>query len=187
MHEPSPITPEYTISLADFRSVLKLLKIPVRAARSGDLLISHVGNSVRFVTQGMETSITGQGYWPGTARVSAKYFLPLIKIPPDRDPVTLRFVNGRLKIESFTIPCKWQSTVPVPIDLPLDAPAIDVLRLRLKHSLDDLDGAGLLTKLGEFEKDVRKKIKRAAALLTPYGITEEELARLYEKVLRRRS
>lgn len=186
MEETSTITPEYTISLADFKSVLKLLKIPVRLTKDGELLISHDGTDLKFVTQGMETSITGQGHWPGTARVAAKYFLPLIKMPPDKDPVTLRFSEGRLKIETFSIACRWQAICPVPIDLPMDALAIDILRLRFQYSLDELDGAGLLTRLGQLEKDVRKKIKRAAVLLEPYGITEQDITRLYEEVLRRR-
>ena len=186
MTETSMVTPEYTISLADFKSVLKLLKIPTRSAGNGEILISHDGTRLRFVMQGMETSISGQGHWPGTARVAAKYFLPLIKIPPDNDPVTLRFTEGRLKIETYSIACRWQVNCPVPIDLPIDAPAIDILRLRFQHSLEDLDGAGLLTKLGQLEKDVRIKIKRAAVLLKTYGITEEDITRLYEEALRRR-
>lgn len=53
--------------------------------------------------------------------------------------------------------------------------------------MTDLAGSGLLPKLGELEQDVRKKIKKAAELLGPYGISENDLVRLYDEALRKRS
>jgi len=134
-------------------------------------MISFEGTDLHFVMQGMKTMIAGQGYWPGTARVSAKYSIPLIKLPPEEEPVTLRVKDGKLRIGTYSISCRWQTTVFVPIDLPLDAPPIETLRLRFKYPLDDLAGAGLLPKLGDLEQEARKKIKKAAGLLTSYGIS----------------
>jgi hypothetical protein len=68
----------------------------------------------------------------------------------------------------------------------MDARPIDILRLRFKYSLDDLAGAGLLTKIGELEKDVRKKIEKSAVLLEPYGISKDDLLRLYAAALEKR-
>jgi hypothetical protein len=145
---------------------LKLLKISATTVWDGELMISFDGTDLHFVTQGMKTRIAGQGHWPGTARVAAKYFIPLIKLPPNEEPITLRVKDGKLRIETYSISCRWQTTVPMPIDLPLDAPPIEILRLRFKYSLDDLAGAGLLPKLGELENDI---------------------ARLYDEALRKRS
>jgi hypothetical protein len=186
MEQLPEITPEFTVSLADFKSALKLLKIAVMKDGDGELLITFDGTKLHFVVQGMETSISGQGHWPGTALVSAKYIIPLIKVPPDQDPVTLRFNDGKLKIQTYTLACKWQHISPIPIDVPMDARPIDILRLRFKYSLDDLAGAGLLTKIGELEKDVRKKIEKSAVLLEPYGISKDDLLRLYAAALEKR-
>jgi hypothetical protein len=106
---------------------------------------------------------------------------------PEVEPVTLRVKDGKLRRGTFSISCRWQTTVPVPINLPLDAPPIEILRLRFKYPLDGLAGSGWLAKLGELEQDVRKKIKKAAGLLMPYGISENEIARLYDEALRKRS
>lgn len=131
------IAPEFTVALADFKSVLKLLKVSATTVWDGELMISFDGTDLHFVMQGMKTCIKGQGHWPGTALVAAKYFIPLIKLPPEDDPVTLRVKDGKFRIGTYTISCRWQSTVPVPIDLALDAPPIEILRLRFKYSLDD--------------------------------------------------
>ncbi len=186
MFKQPDVTHEFTVSLADFKSALKILKVAITKNNDGELLITFDGSCLFFVTQGAETSISGQGYWPGTARVAAKYIIPLIKIPPENDPLTLRIIDGKLKIETYTIVCKWQDTSPVPIDVPMDARPIDILRLRFKYSLDDLTEAGLVTKIGELEKDVRKKIKKSAAMLNPYGITENDLLRLYAAALEKK-
>jgi len=81
------------------------------------------------------------------------------------EPVTLRIKDEKLRIGTYSISCRWQTTVPVPIDLPLDAPPIEILRLRVKYSLDDVAGAGLLPKLGEARTGRTKEDKESSGIL----------------------
>ena len=53
------LVPEFTVSLADFKSVLKLLKISATTVRDWELMILFGGTDLHFVMQGMKTRIAG--------------------------------------------------------------------------------------------------------------------------------
>jgi hypothetical protein len=179
------VTPEFTISLADLKAVLKQLKLVMKSVKKADVLITYDGTNLNIGTQGFDTSITGQGYWPGSAHVDLGSFLPLIKVPPQDDPVTLKYKDDRFWIQSFSLPAMWQHILPVTVDLPLDAGPKDILRLRFKYSEEDIEKAGLLPRLEELEKAVSVKITAAARMLSQYGITPVDIKRVYEDVMKK--
>jgi hypothetical protein len=53
------VSPELTITLADFKSVLKKLKLVMKSIKKPDVLFSFDGIRLNISTQGMETSIPG--------------------------------------------------------------------------------------------------------------------------------
>ncbi len=72
---------------------------------------------------------------------------------------------------------------PVPIDLPLDAAPIEILRLRFKYSLDDLAGYSLCWALAGLEKEDQESSEK----LMLYWILENDIALPYDEALRKRS
>lgn len=69
-------------------------------------MISFDGTDLHFVMQGMKARIAEQGHWLVTTRVSAKYFILLIKQPLEEEPITLRVKDGKLRIGTYSISCR---------------------------------------------------------------------------------
>ncbi len=178
-------TPEFTVSLADFKALLKQLKLVMKSVKKGDVHLSFDGSRMNITMQGFDTSLKGQGYWPGTARVALRSLLPLAKMPPETDPVTLRFKDDRLSVQSYSMPASWQHISPQSIELPLDAKPNDILRLRFRYSDGQILSSGFMPKLEELEKEAIVKITNAARLLKQYGVTPGDIKRAYEEAMKR--
>lgn len=56
------LAPGLTVSLADFKSVLKLLKISATTVWDGEFKISFNGTDLHLVIQGMNKRVVGQGH-----------------------------------------------------------------------------------------------------------------------------
>ena len=179
------LTPEFTVSLADFKAVLKQFKLVMKSVKTGDVHLSFDGSRMNITMQGLDTSITGQGYWPGTARVALRLILPLAKMPPENDPVTIRFKDAKMYVGSYSMPASWQHISPQTIELPLDAKPNDILRLRFRYSEAQILSSGFMPKLEELEKEAIVKITNAARLLKQYGVTPVDIKRAYEEAMRR--
>jgi len=178
---------EIKVSRSDFRSVLKKLKIANKPMKYGEAVISFDSNELCFQAQGVEVQIHAEGYWPGKARVSLFNLNPLLRLLrllPAQDPILIRYQDNKLFVQSYTMPCIWQDISPEFVEIPIDIPWTEILKLRYRYTEPQLISSGIMPKLVAAEDKLNNLIIAASKLLKPAGISEDDLHRLAEKKLR---
>lgn len=88
---------------------------------------------------------------------------------------------GRLIIGSSSLPCTWQESIIELIEMPIDAPLLDVLRLRTKYTDEQIARSGLTEAVWESERRMNELIVQASHLLAPLGVERETVARIVEE------
>ena len=91
---------------------------------------------------------TAKGVWPVTIVVPATWAKRLVRSLPAGDPIILHVEGGRLYTNKFSVPCEWSAEEDVPDP-------------RITEN-----------------KTVKHRLRKAAEILKPFRVEEDELQRL---------
>ena len=168
---------------SEFRLMLKQIKVyKFEAARTQAATSFHDGagkleigsTSVRFYANGV---------WPGEARFSASLIYALRHYPP-RGDVAITCDGRSLVIGSSKVAATWHSCTPTDAIIPDDADWVSTLVLAATEDGLRRDFGSSVHKA---ERELARRIARAAAHLAPLGITQSDVRALVEvRMLERR-
>lgn len=177
------MSPQLRVPRKALINALKQLKVGLGRKRGEAMLFSYRDELLVINVQGITVQIPAEGNWPGKAKTPAQPIMSIRQALPAGDPLTLSFKDGRFHIGTWSIAGDWLDISPPFIDLPLNAPLLDVLAAKNKYSQPELIASGLDEKIRGIEKDIRKRVVRASVILNPVGISQADIQRLVEEKL----
>lgn len=128
------------------------------------------------------------GQWYGEARTSAPFFKGLAQRPPRGDgPLRVVYENGEMAIGTASTRCKWIAIEPPTIELVPDASMVEILTVAARHSPQQIGQSGLAELVADTEKRRDALLAKAATILEPLGIEDDDLRRCLQDVLERES
>ncbi len=162
--------------------------------------VTYTDGQLKISFGGCSFSADATGTWTGEVEVPDTFIRQVAKAPlSGKGPVTVATDGKTFRIEGIVIDCRWNALVYPRIELPLDAPTVEVLSLPRKYSADDIERSGLTNRVRQAEQERDTILKEAEALLEkaakvlwplgfcgkkPLGIDGADLQRMLEERLR---
>lgn len=184
-----PMKPDTTgnwlaVPRAPFVLELRRLIQVIGRRRAPEAILSFDVNRLLVHVGGAEFSVPASGHWSGEARVAVPGLRALARVPPRFDPVEIRFARGQLRIENFSMACRWQLPGTAILEVPVDRSLATTLRLMQQHGPDDLEQSGLARLVAEAVREKQRRIAAAARQLAPLGVSPADVAALVATRLR---
>lgn len=133
------------------------------------------GDALVIDSDGNAVEVPCSGSWEGVARVPIGYFLGLIgKLPPNQS-LDVRVSGERFYIGSSSIGCIVQPLHVSEPDLTLNPTLPDILVLAYSRTPEQLDQAGLRSRVIEAEEKAAKLVDNAMLHLAKLGVRREQL------------
>ena len=100
--------PEYALTVAHAALVkaLKTAIFGIKKKTTGNFTIIHAAGQLILRGPVGEAILPAEGYWPIHVSISPLLAKNLVNALPDTDPVHLKFKEGRLYIEKFSVPAQ---------------------------------------------------------------------------------
>ncbi len=177
----------FTIRRADALRALKQIKVNRGREGKDDLLQLLVSEyAVTFRAVGTESEYPVNGTGPGAAQLPISTFERAVDMRTSNE-LQLRLTDGvifsgksAVRHPAITVGSIPDTRISVPIDsLPFDLLVIE--RIIGTHTAID---QGLASRLQKAKDGLPIALAKAAAELTPYGVTAEDLKALVEKAMR---
>ena len=154
---------------------LKRMAKVLGRSRSGEAVLMYRDEHLLMRLGGAQFAIAAKGRWPGEARVASSWIRAMTKVPPVQDPVIIQVRGGRLHMGGSSIPCRWQAPGAARIEVPLGMELLELIRIGLAHSDDELQKSGVAQAVAKARADLEKRIKAAVRQLAPMGVTASDL------------
>jgi hypothetical protein len=143
----------------------------------GHLSIESIGGKVQ---------IPATGAWPGTAAVPADLLQRLTRALPEEDPLRLQATGNQFTVSRLFLPCECHATIEAAPQvygemIPANLALHEMLKLCDQYPAEAIGAAGLAPVVAAAQQKVDGILKRAATVLQPYGVTEDELMALVQK------
>jgi hypothetical protein len=172
------------VDLKEFTDGLRTLARTVKPAKAGEAILRFEDGQLVIRVGGGEIAIAATGRWSGEARVNGALVLAIAKHPPEKDPLTLRVEAGRLCLASLSVPCEWQETGTAKLEIPIETPFIEILRIGINNTDEALKQSGILLPVHDARRRCEALIKRAANALRPLGIQPGDVKRMVDDHIR---
>lgn len=175
--------PSLTVERQTLLKALQVLKKSATPQKDEKALLGFADGMLIINVTGMRASIAAEGEWPGEARVDAAMLLRMSRAVPPGDPVIISIADGTLAINTFHIACAWQDAgwrVPF---LPRNPTLLDLLRLPYDAFPQEIEASGLGEAVQNAVKERNKRINQALAILSPLGVTLEDLLSIIENCI----
>jgi hypothetical protein len=143
----------------------------------GHLSVESIGGKVH---------VPATGTWPGSCAVPAELLKRLTRALPEEDPLQLKATDNQFTVSRLILPCECRATSEAAPQLygeliPANLTLHEMLKLCDQHPAEAIEAAGLAPAVAAAQQKVDSILRRAATVLQPYGVTEEELMALVEK------
>lgn len=132
---------------------------------------------------GASTTISGDGFFPGQTRLSGKLVQALRATLPDTDNVLFEQQADRLKIGDLSYKCLWEKPQVRAIQMPINAPLVQVLGIWQRYSDEEIEKSGFKTKFEAADSERKARIQKAFGYLSELGVSEEDLVRLVDEAI----
>jgi len=120
------------------------------------------------------------GEWHGRATFSPNALRAVAAVPPVQDPLNIAYADGHLLIGSVTAPCEWRLLGQAMIH-DFERPSLmDLLVLERTLPRVELAGSNLGRRVRAAVPRADLRIRKAAAQLAEFGVTETEIRALVE-------
>lgn len=163
---------------ADFKQATKVFT-PKRLVM-GPVLMAFEGEFLSFESGDVTAVMRAEGEWQGRATFSPQVLRALATVPPDADPISIAYAEGRILIGSMTIPCQW--TLPRhELAHELENPClVDLLALGRTITRAELKGSDLGKRISNASETAERRIRNAAAQLIELEISARDIRALME-------
>ena len=168
---------------SEFINALKTLKKCATPQAGEEAVLAFQDNALEITVTGIKAAFAAEGEWPGEARVDAKMLLELRRAFPSGDPVVLKVVDDRLVINSFSMSCNWQEVgwrLPL---LPRNPTLRELLCLQYDAFPHEIAASGLEETIRQAVAKRDDLISRAAEILFPLGVTQQDLLPIVERCI----
>ncbi len=102
---------ELEVSLPDFIGFLKAAKYGAKLGKRNiareEVEFHFDGTHLIVTVVGVSRLISASGSWEGTVAIALPFIGGLRKAPPSQNPLTISYVNSKLKIGATAFPAKW--------------------------------------------------------------------------------
>lgn len=153
----------------------------VRRSSAAEVSFGFENGALEISVPGVVLGIPATGCWPGAVRVATRSLRALIGVGPPAGSLKLSVEGGRLKIGDFLCICTVHENPGPRIDLPIHPTLVQLLELRLTHSMELLRAQGHAAIVEEAEAQRDELIAQAAAALKPLGIKAAALRRVVDE------
>ena len=146
-------------------------------------VLTFDGRDLCIRLAGLEVRASADGFWPGQAQLQPGLLASLGAGLPAGDPVELAGAENLIRVGTFSMPCRWDTSADSRIEVPLDAALLTVLRIARRHSPDEIARSGLTKLAGKAEQEMIRRYSTAVDALTALGVPEAEIRKLVEASL----
>ena len=173
------------VEAAQLRATLKGLKRFAKGMKDKSVLLSHNEGNLALATPGVEVTLPAKGQWPTPVRATAHILVMLIKVPPLGDgPFVISFDGERLCIADCSVQASIEKECRPRVDVLPTKRFFDLLRIGATWSNEDLAKEGFIDQVRRAENKRDRLLVKAAEILSPLRIAEEDLAQLVDKKLK---
>jgi len=172
------------VGLKEFVEALRRLARTVKPRQAGQAVLRLEDGRLLIRLGGGEVAVPASGRWSGEARVNGALVLALAKHPPVKDPLTLLVEGGHPDMADLSVPCEWQEVGAAKLEIPIETPLIEILRMGLNNTNDALERSGILKPVHEAQRRCETLTAKAANTLRPLGIQPEDVKRLVDDWIR---
>jgi len=121
------------------------------------------------------------GLWPGIAQAGASMVMALARVPPIGDEIRVRFAEGKLRIGSVGVAAQWMPASSALLDVPAAPDWAGALSLKFRVPPPEAVARGYTSQIAEAERKLGLLLARVTRLLSPLGVTEDDLRTLVER------
>ena len=115
--------------------------------------------------------MTASGSFIGIGRLSGTIVKGLKAFLPDSEEVTITQSENRISFDKLKVSCVWEvEALPSQMQLPINLTFLEILGMRYKYSIEEIENAGYLKVLEKAEEDKDKQIWKAVDALTSFDI-----------------
>jgi hypothetical protein len=165
----------------ELAAALKTLRKFTKRSQDPQLVFTFDDNLLTIAAPGIKLKAMGLGSLKGQAYVYWHSLRGVAAVPPSDEEVMMKVEAGRLIIGSSSLPCTWQESILELIEMSMDAPLLDMLRLRMKYNDEQIARSGLTEAVWESERRMNELIVQASRLLAPLGVDRKTVARIVEE------
>jgi len=171
---------ELRTTLGYFKQAMKFFVRFEKEKRPPDAMISFSDGYLVFEAEGEAAVIRAEGEWNGRAWISTLYLAAFYRAPPVEKEVVILYDDGRLRISTLSIKCRWETLSQNFIKRVEQPELIDLVAFDRTMPRAEIYAAGLAGRVLFAQKEKTKLIKRAAKTLEPFGISEGDIAELVD-------
>ena len=157
---------------------------------SGDAAWKFTDGTLTMDWAGACSTIAGSGDGQGTVRLRDAQMRELSRVQPHQGEVTVRFFDGRLYVERFSMEAEAvegdsTSGDVVPQLLGINPPLREIIALPYRHDPATIQAAGLGLVLASAEIERMRATAKVASILEPFGISADAVLAFVESELAR--
>ena len=139
------------VDRSELAAALRTLAKFIKRDQAAEAVISLADDVLQVELPGGAVSVPAAGQWEGEVRAPGSFMVRLAKALPPSDPMPVRVEQGRLHFAGLSVGCTVQAARSSTIELPLDPSVLDILHVRLSHSDEEIEHAGLMPLVREAE------------------------------------
>lgn len=171
------------VARLDFVSAFKTFsKVDLRS----DALLSFEGGFLSVEAGDRAAVVHADGEWQGRARFSTNVLRALAKVPPAEDPVVIELVEGRVRIGTMLIGCRWETVSARFIQELKNPDYLDLIAMDRTLSRAEIRSKRLDRQIRTAQATLAGRVAKAAKLLEVADIEEGDLWRLVEQNIKLR-
>ena len=167
------------VARAELRDALKQLAVMIPAEATDDGILAFDDGELVMELPGGSIGVEAKGNWAGRVRFRSEIARTLSRQLPEGDPLEISVRDDRLYFgDRFSTGCSLCGPEAYSIELPIDPPLWAVLGLRVHHTEEAIEAAGLNERLDDADTEAWELIRRAAKPLAKLGVTRDEVVKL---------
>jgi hypothetical protein len=181
---------EYQLQVDRYHLLDGLQKFRTRRRRfraSEKALFAFDGRFLSIEALDVVVVAQANGVWPGVASVGVQFVVALARVPPTGEgTIEIACRDNHLKVGSLTVGCEWQPVSHSLLKLPAAPDWIEALSLKYRGTRGQILAGGHNFSIERAERKLHKVVARAAKLLAPLGVTQQDLRVLVDDRLAKR-
>lgn len=181
-----------TINLIEFKNGIKIFKVksPARInAKKRVQIPAVISFNDGFMSIDCNEKVAvmrAVGEWSGKAHFSASIVHAIALVPPNNDPMTVSYNEGKLTIGSISVTCEWMPVSYHLIDMLVNPTLIDIFAMWRTSPSSELHKKDIDKKIISAKEKMLNATASAAKRLENFEITQVDLLNLIEEKIKTR-
>lgn len=173
------------VSRQEVQKGLITLKNGLRGKNPPDVIVWCEKGYINFKAGGCQIKLPALGEWEGQATLAYKGIQLITSSLPHEDPIPFTKQEDSLGVSHVRLYCSWSKIVNERISIPINAQPVLLLGYLKNYPKEQLESSGVLARCLAADQERLEKINSAKRILTPLGVTTNDLIELVEKAIDR--